>query len=40
MSKRVKLILAIAGAILAAIFLLYMLNPDITEVMNSGKVGP
>ncbi len=40
MKKRTKQILAVIGVIIAIAFLLFVLNPDIVEIFNSGSVAP
>lgn len=39
MSKRTRKILGIIAVIIAIIFLIFIMNPDIMELFNSGTIG-
>jgi hypothetical protein len=39
MSKRTRRILAIIGVIIAIVFIIFITNPDLIEIFNSGTIG-
>ncbi len=40
MSKTTKRVLAVVAVILVIAFLVFIMNPEIMEMFNSGTVGP